>query len=81
MPTKYAVELTQEERYQLLNLTKKGKNFLRVCKRSQILLLADQGYQDQAIAQILIVGKLTAYRTRQRYVKEKVSLALTERNR
>lgn len=76
MPIKYAVELTQEERYQLLNLTKKGKNFSRVFKRAQTLLLADQGYQDEAIAQMLMVGESTVHQMRQRYVEEEVSLSI-----
>jgi len=81
MPVKYAVKLTEEERDELLNLTKKGKNSSRVFKRSQILLLADEGYQDQEIADILKVGESTIHRTRQRYVEQGVGLALGERPR
>lgn len=81
MPVKYAVNLTDEERYELLNLTKKGKNSSRVFKRAQILLLAEEGYQDGEIADILKVGESTIHRTRQRYVEEGVCLALAERPR
>ncbi len=63
MPVKYAVNLTEEERDELLNLTKKGKNSSRVFKRAQILLLAEEGYQDGEIADILKVGELTVHRT------------------
>jgi transposase len=81
MPVKYAVNLTDEERYELLNLTKKGKNSSRVFKRAQILLLAEEGYQDGEIADILKVGESTIHRTRQRYVEEGVCVALAERPR
>jgi transposase len=81
MPVKYTVNLTQEEHQQLIDLTKKGKTSARVVKRAQILLLADQGYQDEAIASILMVGESTVHRTRQRYVEEGVELALSERPR
>lgn len=81
MPVKYSVNLTQEEHRQLLDLTKKGKTSARVLKRAQILLLADEGYQDEAIAEMLMVGESTVHRTRQRYVEEGVELALSERPR
>lgn len=81
MPVKYTVNLTPEEHQKLVDLTKKGKNSARVLKRAQILLLADQGYQDEAIASMLMVGESTVHRTRQRYVEEGVELALSERPR
>lgn len=81
MPVKYTINLTQEEHQQLIDLTKKGKNSARVLKRAQMLLLADQGYQDKAIADMLMVGESTVHRTRQRYVEEGVELALSERPR
>jgi transposase len=81
MPVKYAVNLTEEERDQLLNLTKKGKNSSRIFKRAQILLLAAQGYRDPEIAQMLMVGESTVHRTRQRYAEEGVELALGEHPR
>jgi transposase len=81
MPVKYSVNLTPEEHSHLVDLTKKGKTSARVLKRAQILLLADQGYQDEAIASMLMVGESTIHRTRQRYVEEGVELALSERKR
>jgi len=81
MPSKYAINLTEAERDQLINLTKKGKNSSRVFKRAQILLLASRGYGDAEIAQMLMVGESTVHRTRQRYVEEGVSEALAERPR
>lgn len=81
MAVKYIVNLTQSEHQHLVDLTKKGKNSARVLKRAQILLLADQGYQDEQIALMLIIGESTVHRTRQRYVEEGVELALSERPR
>ena len=81
MPVKYTVNLTPEEHRQLIDLTKKGKTSARVVKRAQVLLLADQGYQDETIASMLMVGESTVHRTRQRYVEEGVELALSERKR
>lgn len=78
MAVKYTVNLTEEERDQLLNLTKKGKNSSRKFIRAQILLLSSQGYRDAEIAQIMNVGESTVHRTRQKYVEEGVSLALAE---
>ena len=81
MPTKYSVNLTESERDQLLDLTKKGKNSSRKLKRAQILLLADEGYRDSEISDILKVGESTVHRTRQRYIEEGVSLAIAEKPR
>lgn len=81
MPVKYSINLTPEEHGQLLDLTKKGKTSARVLKRAQMLLLADQGYQDEAIASMLMVGESTVHRRRQRYVEEGIELALSERSR
>lgn len=49
MSAKYTVNLTEEEQDKLLDLTKKGKNSARVFKRAQILLLANEGYRDEAM--------------------------------
>lgn len=81
MPVKYTVNLTQEEHQQLIDVTKKGKTSARVVKRAQVLLLANQGYQDETIASMLMVGESTVHRTRQKYVEEGVELALSERPR
>lgn len=50
-------------------------------KRSQILLLADEGHRDETIATMLKVGESTVHRTRQRCVEEGVESALKERRR
>jgi transposase len=81
MAKKYLVELTDDERKQLLALLKKGKVAARKVCRAQILLQADEGASDAAIAAALHVGVATVERTRKRFIEEGLEAALTERRR
>jgi len=81
MAKKYLVELTDDERKQLLALLKKGKVAARKVCRGQILLQADEGASDAAIAAALHVGVATVERTRKRFIEEGLDAALTERRR
>ncbi len=81
MAKKYIVELSAEERQELLGLTHRGKLAARKVKRAQILLLAEEGKTDKQIAEMLHVGVATVERTRQRFVLEGLSAALHERPR
>jgi transposase len=81
MAKKYVVELTDQERQQLLTLLKKGKVAARKGCRAQILLQADKGASDVTIAAALHAGVATAERTRKRFVEEGVEAALAERRR
>lgn len=68
MPTKrYVVTLSDAERQTLDELTHKGQQRVRLLKRAQVLLLADEGEPDAAIAETARVGLSTVARTRQRY--------------
>lgn len=78
MPEKYIVTLSAEERQQLLEITHQSKVSARRFKRAQILLLADDGYRDETIAQTLYVGESTVHRTRQKFVDGGVEFALSE---
>lgn len=78
---KYVVDLTAEEREQLLQLLRKGKSSARKLARARILLLADEGRSDEQVAQALHVGSATVGRVRQRFVEEGLAAALTERPR
>jgi transposase len=78
MPEKYLVTLTAEERQQLLEFTHQNKVSARRFKRAQILLLADDGHRDEAIAHMLYVGESTVHRTRQKFVDGGVEFALSE---
>jgi len=59
MNVKYIVELTEAERESLQAFVKSGSKLARKVKRAQVLLAADQGYQDQDIAQLVGVGTST----------------------
>lgn len=49
MAKKYIVDLSLEEREQLLELTRKGRPSARKVKRANILLLSDAGRTDAEI--------------------------------
>jgi transposase len=78
---KYRVSLTKSEREQLLNIARRGKSSARKVKRALILCKADEGRNDQEIAQALLVGASTVSRVRQRFVEEGLESALNERPR
>jgi transposase len=82
MPKKiYMVDLTKEERTQLLEFITSGKHSARKLNRARILLLADQGKADGEIAEALHTGTATVQRTRQRFVEGNLEGALNERPR
>jgi transposase len=77
----YVVGLTEEERAQLLEMTRKGTTKARRLRRAQILLAADDGSTDAAIAATLRVAGSTVERVRQRFVLGGLEAALGERPR
>ena len=81
MAKRYIVTLTDEERAHLIALSKKGKVAARKLTRAHILLQADAGALDAAIAAALHVGVATVERVRKRFVEEGVDAALRERPR
>lgn len=81
MAKKYIVELTADEKEQLLDLTRKGKTSARKLKRAQILLLANEDKSDETICVALHVGLATVERIRKRFVLEGLEAALNERPR
>jgi transposase len=77
----YIVNLSEEERTALRALLQKGTAAARKIRRAQVLLLADDGQTDAAIARVLQVGVATVERLRQRCVEEGLAAALSERPR
>ncbi len=78
----YVVDLSDEEKTVLAGLAKKGKTSARKINRARILLLADEGRTDRAIAEALGIGASTVERTRKRFVMEGgLEEALNERPR
>ena len=68
MNIKCVVDLSEDEREQLIELTRGGKPGARKMKRAQILLMAENGATDQEIAEALPAGTSTVFRTRRRLV-------------
>jgi transposase len=75
------VDLSEEERAQLLELTRKGTIGARRLRRAQILLAAADGATDATIAGTLHVARATVERARQRFVLGGLAGALDERPR
>jgi transposase len=81
MPAKkYIVDFTAEEREYLFVLIRRGKTSARKLTRARILLKADEGLNDEEIAEAVGVSVPTVERTRRRFVAENLK-ALTERPR
>ncbi len=82
MPAKrYRINLTQDEREQLLDIARKGKSSARKVKRSLILCKADEGLTDQQVSEALLVSPSTVGRVRRRFAEEGLERALNERAR
>ena len=77
----HEVQLTGEEREQLLALTQKGETKARKVRRAHVLLLADNGKTDEAIREALSASPTMIYRTRQKYAQEGLDAALSEKPR
>ena len=75
----YIVDLNDEEKEQLLELTSRGQAPARKMKRAQILLLADEGKKDETIVEMLHVGRATVERIRKRFVLEGLTAAINAR--
>jgi transposase len=79
MPVKkYIVDLSEEERQELLALTSKGKTGARKMKRAQTLLKADEGLKDDEIVAALNTSRSTVERTRKRFVEGNLDRALND---
>src|SRR5476651_623123 len=77
----YRVELNEAERAHLTAMLSGGRHAVRKLKRAQILLAADSGISDEAIAGSVSVGGSTVYRTKRRFVEGNLDLALSEEAR
>ena len=81
MNIKYIVELTDDERNRLVEVTRGGNPRARKMKRAQILLMADKGATDQQTSDALPAGTSTVFRTRRRFVEGGLDHALNEARR
>lgn len=78
---KYIVDLSDEERDQLLGFIAKGKTSARKLARARVLLKADEGLADAAVVRALNVGIATVGRVRRRFVEEGLESALNDKPR
>ena len=74
----YVVDLTPDEREELLGLLKGGHARVRKTNRARILLLADEGRTDEEVAEALLTSVSTVERTRKRFVEGGLERALNE---
>ena len=77
----HIVSLKEEEREELKRYLRKGKSSARSLTRARILLLADEGRDDEEIAGALKVSKSTVNRIRTRYCDDGLDSALHEKSR
>jgi transposase len=74
----YLVNLSDEEKHQLREVTSKGKIKARQMKRAMILLEANEGMSDPQIMKALSVSRPCVERLRKRFVMGGLEKALNE---
>jgi len=67
--TNYPINLTEQEREKLEAITSYGRHSAQKITRARILLKADDGESDSAIAEALDCSRSTAWRTRKKFHK------------
>ena len=77
----HIVSLKEQERDDLKQYLRKGKSSARSLTRARILLLADDGCDDETISEALKVSKSTVSRIRTRYCEGGLNFALHEKAR
>jgi transposase len=77
----HVVNLEEGEREKLIQYLRKGKSSARSQTRARILLLADEGLEDDEIVAMLKVSKSTICRIRKRFCKVGLDFALNEKPR
>ncbi len=67
------IELNEEERAELVNLTASRLTSVRLSQRARIVLLAAEGLQNQQIGEQLGIGRIQVARWRGRYVQMRLA--------
>ena len=65
--TDYPINLTEQEREKLESIVSYGRHSAQKITRARILLKADEGESDSAIAEALDCSRSTAWRTRKKF--------------
>jgi transposase len=81
MNIRYCVDLTGDERAELIQMLSAGKQAVRRLKRAQILLAADARASDDEIERAIGASGSTVYRTKRRFVESGLEAALSEEPR
>ena len=79
--SKCKVELTQSERFALIETSGRGKPLARTVKRALALLKADEGLLDREAAEAVSISAATVARVRRRFVEEGLEAAINDRPR
>lgn len=77
-PRVYDVSLSAPDRIYLRTLIEKGRQSARRIRRAHTLLLADEGYSNETIAEMLHVSANTVINTNRRYVTQGLEASLSE---
>jgi transposase len=77
----YLVTLSEQELSTVRELVRKGSTSARKLTRAHILLHANEGASDQAIAAALHIGRATVERVRKRFVEGNLERALNDAKR
>jgi transposase len=77
----YHINLTNEEREELVRLTTTGRHAARKVMRARILLKADEGLKDKQIAEHLDITVQTVEKVRKQCVREGIDATLTPKKR
>ncbi len=78
---KYLINLSDEERQSLIDLTRKGEIKARKFKRAMILLKAEEGLSDPKIMAAVNASRPCVERVRKRFVEDGLERALNEDKR
>jgi len=81
MKKQYGVRLSDDERRELKQLIRSGRQLARKVTRARILLLADAGKKDEEIAEALHTSVPTVARVRRRFAQERLARGLAEQPR
>ncbi len=79
--TIFVVNLTEEDRENLNQFIRHGKASARSLARARVLLMADEGYSNKEIVEILKISRPTVNQIRKRYCQEGLDSAINEKPR
>jgi transposase len=79
--TIFVVNLTKEDREYLNQFIRRGKASARSLTRARILLMADEGYSNKEIVEVLKTTRPTVNRIRKRYFQEGLDSAINDKPR